>query len=294
MGGDAASKIQAQAAGQSHRTLDEKAKSRLKRAVREFESVIVGYMLKSMRGTVPKDEILGDGMGNEMMGSMFDMELAKQLSRNSSFGLGEMLYKEITGESLPHPERPIRPVTPQVVPETVLPKVVPANPEETARPAHPVLPVREGPIRMKIGHAVAERVNTYTPIINAAADHHGVDSSLLKAVMATESAGDTRARSSKEAKGLMQLVDSTASAMGVRNVWNPRDNIFGGAKYLQQLLQRFQGDVERAVASYNAGPGAVEKHGGIPPFKETKEYVTRVMEYLRYFKNEELTSDDKD
>ncbi len=273
MNDDSGPKIPAAGAAQVHRTLDEKSKARLQKAVKDFEAVFVGYMLKTMRGTVPKDELFGEGMGSEMMGSMFDMELSKQLSRKSSFGLGEMLYKEITGEKLPH-AIPTQRAAPQLVPEAVLSKAA--------------------PVRMKVGQTVADRVNTYTPIINAAAGEHGVDSNLLKAVIASESAGDTRARSPKNAKGLMQLIDSTASAMGVQNVWNPRDNIFGGAKYLQQLLQRFEGNVERAVASYNAGPGAVEKHGGIPPFKETKEYVTRVMGYLRIFKNEEQAGNDKD
>jgi soluble lytic murein transglycosylase-like protein len=80
--------------------------------------------------------------------------------------------------------------------------------------------------------------------------------------------------------------------MGVRNVWNPRENIFGGAKYLQQLLERFRGNLEQAVASYNAGPGAVEKHGGVPPIKETKEYVRRVMSYMQYFQQQEIMGDD--
>jgi soluble lytic murein transglycosylase-like protein len=141
---------------------------------------------------------------------------------------------------------------------------------------------------------VAERVNTYAPIIREASEKHGVDENLLKAVIATESAGDPAARSPKQAKGLMQLIDSTASDMGVRNVWNPRENIFGGARYLESLLSRFAGNVEKALASYNAGPGAVEKHGGIPPFRETQAYVGRVLRYLRVFEQQETPDHDQD
>jgi soluble lytic murein transglycosylase-like protein len=147
---------------------------------------------------------------------------------------------------------------------------------------------------LKIRHTVAERVNTYTPIIREAAEKHGVDENLLKAVIATESAGNPRARSAADAKGLMQLIDSTAQSVGVTNIWNPRDNIMGGAKYLGQMMARFSGNVERALASYNAGPGAVEKHGGIPPFRETQAYVGRVMEYLKAFAQQQEPDNDEE
>ena len=109
-----------------------------------------------------------------------------------------------------------------------------------------------------------QRLDKVAPFIQEAADTHRVDANMLKAVIAAESHGNPRARSPKNAKGLMQLIDSTATAMGVSNVWNPRDNVLGGAKYLSQLMEQFGGDREKALASYNAGPGAVQKHGGIP------------------------------
>jgi soluble lytic murein transglycosylase-like protein len=82
----------------------------------------------------------------------------------------------------------------------------------------------------------------------------------------------------------MQLIDTTAAEMGVVNVWDPEDNIFGGAKYLSKLLNRFEGNVKNAVASYNAGPEAVKKYNGIPPYKETRNYVEKVMNYFEYFR----------
>ena len=94
-------------------------------------------------------------------------------------------------------------------------------------------------------------------------------------------------RSDKDAKGLMQLIDSTATALGVRNVWDPAQNINGGTRYLSSLLAKFGGNVEQAVASYNAGPAAVEKYGGVPPYRETRAYVERVMNYLQYFQGRE-------
>ena len=90
----------------------------------------------------------------------------------------------------------------------------------------------------------------------------------------------------------MQLIDSTASDMGVKNVWNPQQNIDGGTKYLKQMLDKFQGDLPNAVASYNAGPAAVEKHGGVPPIKETKDYVSKVLNYLQQFEQQEMSNND--
>jgi soluble lytic murein transglycosylase-like protein len=77
-------------------------------------------------------------------------------------------------------------------------------------------------------------------------------------------------------------------------VWDPRDNINGGARYLGQMMDRFSGDIQRAVASYNAGPGAVEKHGGVPPYRETQAYVSKVMDYFRYFEQQEPGANDED
>jgi soluble lytic murein transglycosylase-like protein len=218
---------------------------------------------------------------------MFDTELAKHISRNSHLGLGELLYKSVTGESFTKAKTPAtKPVSGYPGPPDIERRPV----VSTDRPAPPPAPA----VHVVAGDTVAQKVNVFEPLIQEAADKHGVDSNLLKAVMASESAGNALARSSKNAKGLMQLVDTTASAMGVRNVWNPRENIQGGAKYLQQLLERFGGNLEQAIASYNAGPGAVEKHGGIPPFKETREYVDRVMKYLHYFEQQPGASYDND
>jgi len=81
----------------------------------------------------------------------------------------------------------------------------------------------------------------------------------------------------------MQLIDSTAQLVGVKNIWHPAENIYGGVKYLRYLLDRFNGDIKLAIAGYNAGPENVEKFGGIPPFPETIEYVGKVMRYLKFF-----------
>jgi soluble lytic murein transglycosylase-like protein len=158
----------------------------------------------------------------------------------------------------------------------------------------PVAPSLAPPVPPKApSPSTLDRIAAYENIIQEAARNHGVDSTMLKAVIAAESGGNRNAVSPKEAKGLMQLTDSTAGEMGVRNVWNPRDNIQGGARYLQSLIQRFPGDTESVIASYNAGPARVEKHGGIPPIPETQAYVRRVMNYINFFEQKEASNEGR-
>jgi soluble lytic murein transglycosylase-like protein len=112
--------------------------------------------------------------------------------------------------------------------------------------------------------------------IHDAARTHGVDPRLVAAVARRESAFNARAMSNKGACGVMQLMPATAQYLGVRNVFDARENIFGGARYLRTLLDTFNGDLDLTLAAYNAGPGAVVKHHGVPPYRETRAYVAAV------------------
>lgn len=116
----------------------------------------------------------------------------------------------------------------------------------------------------------------FRPLIQDAASEAGVDPALFEALVAVESSFDPNARSRAGAMGLSQLMPGTARELGVSNPFDPMQNLRGGATYLSRMLQRFGGDVKMALAAYNAGPGAVEKFGGIPPYSETQKYVDRV------------------
>jgi hypothetical protein len=120
----------------------------------------------------------------------------------------------------------------------------------------------------------------YDHHIAAAAATHGVSTQLVRAVIQVESDFDSLARSSKGAQGLMQLMPDTARQLGVSNAFDPRQNIFAGVRYLRILLDMFQGDVALATAAYNGGASNVQRYNGIPPFKETRNYVAKIQSLL--------------
>ncbi len=127
------------------------------------------------------------------------------------------------------------------------------------------------------------RASGYTDTIQAYSIAYEVDPKLVKAIIATESCFDRKAVSSVGARGLMQLMPATAKELGVKDSFNTNQNIRGGIQYFSQMLARFNNSTELALAAYNAGPHAVEKYGGIPPYAETKGYVKKVLKrYANY------------
>lgn len=123
----------------------------------------------------------------------------------------------------------------------------------------------------------------FDAIINSCAREYGVDRSLVKAVIHAESGYNPNAVSSKGAAGLMQLMPGTAHDLKVADSFNPSDNIRGGVRYLRFLLDTFKGNVSLALAAYNAGLAKVAKYGGIPPYEETQNYVSKVLSYQRNY-----------
>ncbi len=145
--------------------------------------------------------------------------------------------------------------------------------------------IREGYARAS---SLGSSAYSYEDLIRSASDRHSVDPDLIRAVIKVESDFDSSARSNKGAMGLMQLMPETARLHNVVDLYNPSANIDGGVRHLKLLLGKYQGDLELSLAAYNAGIKAVEKHGGIPPFAETREYVRRVLSYYQSYRGDTL------
>ncbi|MDF3066297.1 MAG: Lytic transglycosylase, catalytic precursor [Polyangiaceae bacterium] len=129
-----------------------------------------------------------------------------------------------------------------------------------------------------------ERYTRYDTFIREAATLYQIPEALVRAVIRVESDFDPRAVSPANARGLMQMIPGTAERMMVTDVFDPRQNIFGGVRYLRVLANTFNGDLALTVAAYNAGEGAVMRHGGIPPYPETQDYVVKVVGYYRQYR----------
>ncbi|MCX6151057.1 MAG: transglycosylase SLT domain-containing protein [Ignavibacteriales bacterium] len=239
-------------------------KEKLATAAKDFESLMTQMMLKSMNQTT--GGLFGEeGYGGDTMDTIFESEISKYMTKSKSLGIAETIYKKITGEDLPNLK-----VEYPGVNKTKINDFIRSYSPDTTNSVKPS------------GQSL-ERLDKFEPIINEAADSFGVSPNIIKSIILAESAGNEKARSSANAKGLMQLIDSTASNMGVKNVWDPTQNIQGGTKYFSKLLRQYDGDLNLALAAYNAGPGNVDKYNGVPPFNETQTYITRVLGYLKHF-----------
>jgi soluble lytic murein transglycosylase-like protein len=126
----------------------------------------------------------------------------------------------------------------------------------------------------------------FHPIILQEAGRHEIDPALVKAIIMAESGYNPNAISEKGAKGLMQLMPSTAQALGVEDAFNPQQNISGGVRYFKKLVNRFDGDIKLALAAYNAGSKKVRYYQGIPPYKSTHYYIEKVFKYYKLYKNQ--------
>lgn len=146
--------------------------------------------------------------------------------------------------------------------------------KSTAAPQRAVMPTDTSP----------GRTSRYDAYIREAAVLYQIPESLIRAVIKVESNFDPRALSPANAHGLMQLIPSTAERMMVQDIYDPRQNVFGGTRYLRILANLFNGDLQLTIAAYNAGENAVIRYGGIPPYQETQRYVVKVLEYYRHYR----------
>nr|WP_017185587.1 lytic transglycosylase domain-containing protein [Alkalibacillus haloalkaliphilus] len=130
---------------------------------------------------------------------------------------------------------------------------------------------------MQVSPALNNDDSSFKDIIEDVASRYNLDTDLIRSVIQVESGFNPQAVSHAGAQGLMQLMPATADSLGVQNVFDPAQNIEGGARYLRDMLDRYNGDQELALAAYNAGPGNVDYYGGVPPFEETQNYVNRIL-----------------
>jgi len=229
----------------------------LYKACMGFEAYFARNLIKNMRGSM--NIIGGEGTGSHIYQDWFDEAMANQMTCERGLGLAEMLYKQIIEK---------RGIDPKVLPSM-------QSPVDEAKKSSS-LEKNVDPERAKL--------RRYDSIIERAASRHGLDPNLIRAVILQESGGNKLAVSQAGAKGLMQLMDSTTQDLKISNVFNPIENIEGGAAYLRQQLDEFE-DLPLALAAYNAGPTVVKQHNGIPPYPETEEYVRKVIKSFERMKN---------
>jgi soluble lytic murein transglycosylase-like protein len=260
---------------------DEKGKAKIASATKQFESMLTQMMLKSMNKTT--GGMLGEeGYGNDMFDTVFEQEIASYMGETKSLGLAEMLYKKITGEEM-------KPAMRAKISNKVDPiKIGDTKTNADAATKIDTTNTKTDTTNVRPSSGSLERMQKLDAHIDEAAKSYGVDKNIIKSIIMTESAGNQKAVSSAKAKGLMQLMDSTATDMGVQNVFNARENILGGTKYFAKMLRQYSGDVKLALAAYNAGPQNVEKYKGVPPFDETKNYINKVLSYFNHFSESKL------
>ncbi|HKN34328.1 MAG TPA: lytic transglycosylase domain-containing protein [Terriglobales bacterium] len=184
-------------------------------------------------------------------------------------------YVDVPTEQIEHFERDETPVpTPASAPAKVVapaslgastPVPIPPPAQKAAAPALPSITLKKQPIL------------NLDQVVGAASDKHLLDADLINSVIKAESSFNPRAVSPKGARGLMQLMPKTASSLGVPNAFDPAANVDGGTRYLRWLLERYDFDLVKALAAYNAGPERVDRYRGVPPYYETKAYVARII-----------------
>lgn len=230
------------------------------KVAREFEAMFLQQIMKSMRSTIQSGGLTEESNGRKIFTDMLDGEYSKQAAGAGKGSLAEYLYSQMdpseSGKAFNVAPRPVS-----------MSGAVSAYSNE--------LRGRE------LSSKQSDQIGSFNldQTVNEVSKSYGVSSELVHAVIKAESGGNPNAVSPVGAKGLMQLMDPTAQDMGVRDSLDPKQNVLGGVKYLSKMLKRYDGNEKLALAAYNAGPGNVDKYGDIPPFKETQNYVVKVLKF---------------
>jgi len=251
------------------KNLSEKDKKDIDKVARGFESLFLNMMIKEMKSAQLEESDDG-GFGSDVLMDYSNLLFADQISNaGTGIGIAQKVYESMTGE--------------KITSKTII------NPNNEIIDNSVSLKKPEVPITSDTFpngtflDRVSKRISKYQSDIENASIKYNIPQELIKAVITTESAGKFDARSSVGAKGLMQLMDGTAKDLGVNNSFDPSQNIMGGSSYLRQMLDKYDGNVKFALAAYNAGPGNVDKYNGIPPFRQTQNYVNKVLNYMNKF-----------
>ena len=255
--------------------LSAKDKARLQKAAKEFESLFTSMMLKSM--TKNTQGLFGDdnSFGGDYFDMVFQNAIASKISEGKGIGLADFIFNKLASQEANSIKDNLKidaaqPVEKAAASEKKTEKIDLENHEDHLFSIPP-------------SKSSLKRLDKFESYIDKASEIYKVDKNLIKSVILAESAANEKAVSGAKAKGLMQLMDKTAQDLGVNNVFDPGQNILGGTKYLAQMLRLYNGDVNLALASYNEGPQNVEKYNGVPPFEETKNYISRVLGYFNHF-----------
>lgn len=249
----------------------------LKKSAQEFEGVFLNTLLKAMRQTVPVNDLFNGGGATKFYRQMHDAEIAKSLATgHAGMGIADMIVRQLSRDSGDGPDEP-RVRQPELGPPS--PKALSRYREAIGVPPAVTAGKTLANLAARQGTAVADTLNRFEKEISSAARLSDLDPALILSVVMEESGGDPDARSPKGALGLMQLMPDTASDLGVENRSDAAQNLHGGARYLAEMLAKYAGRLDLALAAYNAGPGTVDRLGGkIPPYAETRRYVNRVLE----------------
>ncbi len=251
--------------------MDPKNSEKAEKAANDFEAMMLKMMLKSMTDSLSGGGFFGEQAGSDFYQDMYLNNISEKINQNQSIGLSKMIMRQLNND---YSDMPINKGFPLQKDSQIEGKDHPLQNQSQVAKTSSV------PERVTEPKTLLDRLKVYDPIITKASDTYNVDKKLIQAVIAQESYGNSQAVSKCGAKGLMQLMDGTAKELGVNNPFNAEENIMAGTKYLKGLLNKFE-DKGTALAAYNAGPGNVMKYDGIPPFKETIDYVRNVMRYFK-------------